>query len=382
MTSRESTLTITSTQTYVRDAMNKKLPGWEHEGWVGVPHRDVLRCLSAELKARKAPTIFKLAHPGSHERTLCRHASALAKTAARTPKDERWELTLPPDTALPGLSLQGNRQRVFYRSIREIKTKTQALTPRYSTSKMLETVWKAAADAFSKYVTDANIWKALSTKDFLPRSAQFLWKGLHDAHRIGKYWTHIPECGERATCSGCGDVTEDLEHILLKCTSPGQEIVWRAAESLWREKEGDWPTMSLGVILGCGLADFRDGRGKTKEGTQRLYRILVSESAYLIWKLRNDRRISRNGTPASEEEIINKWKYTINMRLQVDITLANRPRKGKHPALAPQLVVTTWSRTLDNERNLPANWLREPRVLVGSRAFLQTHPRQRNRGIG
>ncbi|KAJ6621976.1 hypothetical protein B0H10DRAFT_1788983 [Mycena sp. CBHHK59/15] len=362
--------------------MNKKLPSWEHEGWVGVPHRDVLRCLSAELKARKVPTIFKLAHPGSHERALCRHASALVKRAARTPTDEQWELTLPPGMALPGLSLQGNRQHVFYRSIREIKTKTQALIPRYSTSKMLETVRKVAADAFGKYVTDADIWKALSTKDFLPWTAQFLWKGLHNAHWIGKYWTHIPECEEHATCSGCGDFIEDLEHILLDCTSPGQEIVWRAAESLWREKEGDWPAMSLGVLLGCGLAEFCDDKGKIKEGTQRLYRILISESAYLIWKLRNDQRISQNGMPASKEEIINKWKYTINLRLQVDITLANRPRKGKHPALAPQLVLTTWSRTLDNEWNLLANWLQEPRVLVGSRTFLQTHPQQCSRGIG
>ncbi|KAJ7833746.1 hypothetical protein B0H13DRAFT_1582429, partial [Mycena leptocephala] len=85
--------------------------------------------------------------------------------------------------------------------------------------------------------------------------------------------------------------------------------------------------------------------------------------------VRNERVISRDGTPATEEEIINKWKFTINQRLQVDIILANRPRKGKRPALAPHLVTTTWSKTLDDEHKLPANWLREPRVLVGSRAF-------------
>jgi hypothetical protein len=49
--------------------------------------------------------------------------------------------------------------------------------------------------------------------------------------------------------------------------------------------------------------------------------------------------------------------------------LANRPRKGKRPALAPKLVLETWSNTLDNERSLPADWLWEPRVLVGNRAF-------------
>ncbi|KAJ7818638.1 hypothetical protein B0H13DRAFT_1922161 [Mycena leptocephala] len=193
--------------------MNKKLSNWEHEGWVGVPHSEVLRCLAAELKARKAPTIFKIAVPGSEERARCKHAAALAKRAARDRREGQWELTLPPNTALPGLSLQGNRQRVFYRGIREVKTRVKATTPRPSTSRMLDIVRKAEEDAFSKYTTNEEIWKSLTTKDILPR----------------------------------------------------QELVWKAAETLWKEKEEVWPEVSLGTILGCGLAEFRD-EGKVKAG--------------------------------------------------------------------------------------------------------------------
>ncbi|KAJ7090686.1 hypothetical protein C8R44DRAFT_955817 [Mycena epipterygia] len=379
-TSKESILTIISTQKYVRDAMNKKLPGWEHEGWVGVPHRDVLRCIAAELKARKAATFFKIATPGSPERMLCRQAAVLAKRAARTPISEEWALTIPQDTALPGLSLQGNRQRVFYHSIREAKTRK--LVPRASTVDKLEAVRTAAENAFGRCVSDADVWKAASVKDFLPRTAQFLWKSLHNAHRIGKYWTHIPECEERAVCKDCEEM-EDLEHILIKCQCPGQSIVWRAARTLWLERETDWPAVSLGTVLGCGLAEFRDDKGKVRRGTQRLYRILISESAYLIWKLRNDRVISRDGAPASEEEILNKWKFTVNQRLQIDKVLANRPIRGKRPALARKVVLETWSGMLDNENSLPADWLQEPRVLVGSRALPPTQSRQNNRrGVG
>ncbi|KAJ7115678.1 hypothetical protein C8R44DRAFT_585141, partial [Mycena epipterygia] len=191
-----------------------------------------------------------------------------------------------------------------------------------------------------------------------------LWKGIHNAHRVGKYWSHIPECEDRAMCKDCGAV-EDLDHILTGCSSPGQEIVWGAAKSLWLEREADWPVVSLGTILGCGLAKFRDGKGKIRRGVQRLYRILMSESAYLIWRLRNDRVISRDGAPATEDEIVNKWKFVINQRLQSDKILANRPIRGKCPALAQKMVLETWSGTLDNEDSLPAEWLREPRVLVG-----------------
>ncbi|KAJ7929772.1 hypothetical protein B0H13DRAFT_1549275, partial [Mycena leptocephala] len=83
------------------------------------------------------------------------------------------------------------------------------------------------------------------------------------------------------------------------------------------------------------------------------------------WRLRNERVIDRDGEPASEQEIINRWNYHINYRLQVDITLANRRPDGKKPALAPKKILDTWSGTLDDEGKMPANWLREPRVLVG-----------------
>ncbi|KAJ7812062.1 hypothetical protein B0H13DRAFT_1666399 [Mycena leptocephala] len=146
-------------------------------------------------------------------------------------------------------------------------------------------LWSSSSSSSSsRYVTDTDIWKAVAAKDILPRTGQFLWKMLHNTHRIGKYWNHISECEDRATCTDC-DVLEDLEHILLGCANPGQEIVWRAAESLWHEKELHWPMVSLGTILGCGLAEFKDYKGRLKCGTQRLYWILISESAYLIWKL-------------------------------------------------------------------------------------------------
>jgi hypothetical protein len=92
---------------------------------------------------------------------------------------------------------------------------------------------------------------------------------------------------------------------------------------------------------------------------------------------------ARDGTPATEEEIIKKWKFAVNQRLQVDITLANRPIRGKRPVLARKLVLETWSGILDNEHSLPADWLREPRVLVGNHAFTQPQPRRDNsRGVG
>ncbi|KAJ7190514.1 hypothetical protein GGX14DRAFT_604158 [Mycena pura] len=378
---KDTTLTVFCTQPYVRDAMNKKLRRWEHEGWIGVQHREVLRCVAAELKARTAPTFFKVAEPGTPARAGCKNAAKAAKRAARTPGTSVWDMMIPPGTALPGLSLQGNRQKVFYHGIREEKMKK--LTARASTTTQLRIIRDAVRDTFGRCVTDADVWNSLNIKDFLPRPSQFLWKCVHNAHKVGSYWTHIPECDERVACRDCGEI-ESLEHILIHCESPGRELIWTAAETLWLERESEWPEISLGTVLGCGLAEFRADGGKIDRGAQRLYRILISESAYQIWRLRNEHVIDRDGVPASEEEIMNKFKFAINQQLQMDKLLANRPRKGKLPVLPPKLVLTTWSGILDDAQNLPADWLRVPRVLVGSRAFpLRTPPRRdESRGIG
>ncbi|KAJ7353323.1 hypothetical protein DFH08DRAFT_804886 [Mycena albidolilacea] len=167
---------------------------------------------------------------------------------------------------------------------------------------------------------------------------------MHNAHRVGNYWKYIPECGDRAICQMCGE-EDNLEHILIKCRSPGPEIIWKAAEKLWQGKGPNWPEISIGSILGCGLMRFEDERGKEKPGTRRLYRILVSKSAYTIWKLRPVGR--------------------------------NRPR------LDPALVYNTWAGTLDDEGSLPVNWLKEPRVLVGRRALTESQIQYRSSvGIG
>ncbi|KAJ7226782.1 hypothetical protein GGX14DRAFT_385581 [Mycena pura] len=351
----DTVLTIYSAQPYVRDAMNKKLQRWEHEGWIGVQHRDILRCVAAELKARKAPTYFRLAEPGTPARAACRRAARLAKRAARSTAAAEWDMALPPNTALPGLSLQGNRQRTFYRGIREEKTKK--LAPRASTERNLQTIREAAYEAFERHVSNADIWSSISVKELLPRPAQFLWKGVHNALKIGSFWTHIPEC-------------EDPRGV-RRLQRPGG-----FGSHPHTERETEWPEVSLGTVLGCGLAEFRDGQGKINQGAPVIPDLDI--------RLRNERVIDRAGRLASEEEIERKFKFVINQRLQMDKVLANRPRKGKRPALPAKLVLATWSGILDDAHSLPADWLREPRVLVGSRSFPPRTPSRQSdsQGIG
>ncbi|KAJ7079636.1 hypothetical protein B0H15DRAFT_757130, partial [Mycena belliarum] len=112
-----------------------------------------------------------------------------------------------------------------------------------------------------------------------------LWKGIHGAHRVGKYWEHIPGFENRATCHHCNEM-ESLEHILFDCRKPGQAEVWKLVEELWAKKSNSPLDKSMGGILGCCLAAFEHEKKAKPSGVNRLYRIVISESVYFIWKLR------------------------------------------------------------------------------------------------
>ncbi|KAJ6474808.1 hypothetical protein C8R45DRAFT_935335 [Mycena sanguinolenta] len=59
---------------------------------------------------------------------------------------------------------------------------------------------------------------------------------------------------------------------------PGPSKVWELAQDFWKNKNPNWPPLSLGSLLGCGLAVFRSEKKKAVNSTARLYRILITES--------------------------------------------------------------------------------------------------------
>jgi hypothetical protein len=197
-------------------------------------------------------------------------------------------------------------------------------------------------DAFGFIPTEEKIWKSMQNKDVTRQIRTFLWKTTHDAYVVGTHWlreTNSQEKKERSECQHCG-MTESMEHILSQCEVPGQKEVWALAKELWTKRNPDWPWPGIGVVIGASLATFKDEKGQRKSGDTRLYRILVTESAYLIWKLRCERVIRNGGDLPTEDQIRNRWVSMINARLQMDCSMTYR-RYGKK-ALLVKTVLKTW----------------------------------------
>lgn len=85
-----------------------------------------------------------------------------------------------------------------------------------------------------------------------------------------------------------------MDHILTKCKAGTRKEAWRLANDMWAKRHPAKLPDTLGGIMGCGLASFTSN-DKPDRGKNILYRILMSETAYLVWKLRNERRILDEG---------------------------------------------------------------------------------------
>jgi hypothetical protein len=148
-----------------------------------------------------------------------------------------------------------------------------------------------------------------------------------------------------------------MEHILTQCQEPGQKEVWDLASELWQMKTGKDLRPTIGQIMAGGI--MKQGN----LGETRLHKILITESAHLVWHLRNEHVIQGGGSK-SLNEIRNRLLKTINNRLDIDCAMMNALKYGKK-AIKVSLVKATWRKTLKGERTLAKDWPKRVGVLVG-----------------
>jgi ribonuclease HI len=250
-------------------------------------------------------------------------------------------------------------QSLAYKIIRQVKMNKdnyQDALNRNATRRNMEYAMGAMADEKGKTPPKRAMWQASWHKDFSRSICFFMWMLLHGGYKVGQHWEHTPGHEEKGKCTPC-DAIKSMEHILTSCDIWGQKQVWDLVSELWQKKTGQDLRPTLGEIMVCRLIKRGD------KGTTCLFRIIVSESAHLIWRLRNERVIQEKD-PALQQEIRNRWCKAINNRLTLDCMLTNVTMYAKK-SIKKSLVKATWCKVLKDEDYLPAEWTRETGVLVG-----------------
>ncbi|KAJ3919310.1 ribonuclease H-like protein [Lentinula edodes] len=338
---------------------------WENIGYIGIENAREFQVTTARLRARKALSIMKKvkAHVGIEGNE---EADKLANEGRTKPNEDRIDLTIPRHLCLTGAKLKCLNQSLVYQAIKQRKMekpKHREKLNRRSTQQNIGMAKIGAIRLSGKTPSDKRIWRAMRHRDFSRQFRYFSWMTAHNGYMVGKFWDRTQEPW-KGVCAFC-KVEESMEHILTECRGPGMEEIWSLCEDLWRGKRTEWLRPSFGEILSCGLVELKDNDGNPKKGDSRVYRIIVSESAHLIWKLRNARVINGKGFP-SAQEILNKWNNCINSRLQIDCLLANSRFGSKR--LSQTIVEKTWYEVLQDKESLPDVWTKSTGVLVSNRA--------------
>ncbi|KAJ3804580.1 hypothetical protein F5876DRAFT_3048, partial [Lentinula aff. lateritia] len=358
----ETAMTIETDSKYVLGLLRNphKL---EDKGFIDTSNAKLIQSTIASLRLRPTQTLLKWVkgHSG-HERN--EGADLLAKEAVRKEKASYINLHPPRTLHVTGAKLSTITQALAYKAIVAKKSRDEDLYRRRTEVNVMR-VQNCIEDTFSYIPTPETFWKSIRHKDLELKIQIFLWKVTHDAYWTGTRWANIPkpELQERAMCSLCGEV-DDFTHILTKCQSPGQEIIWKLAGQIWRRKANNipWRTPTIGDILGCGLARIKNHQARLT-GDCRLWKLLIALSAYQIWTLRCERVIANEGRPFSQTEVKNRWSTSINNQLKMDCQMTHKRYEKK--ALPRGLVIQTWRRVINDEKNLPKDWIDTDGVLVG-----------------
>ncbi|KAF5320843.1 hypothetical protein D9619_000262 [Psilocybe cf. subviscida] len=356
------TLEICTDSQYAIDNLTKLRPTREREGWINMSNQNIFKKIISVLRQRNGST-FLIKVKGHSGNAGNDGADEMARLGAQKHETDAVDLSTPRELQLEGAQLAGLTQAQLYKGIRE--KREHHLTPRRTTTSWLDITRWAANDRWGTLPTDSTIWHSIRDHNIDRKIRAFMYKSIHGTHRIGTYWDHVPQHEHRARCTTCAG-TEDLEHILTICPNYGQETIWRLALDLLRLKGLDIDGLTIGDILSAPLASFKLQNGKPDTALNRLYTIIITESMYLIWLLRCEWRIDRNEDPEklhSQQEITSRWHFRINRRLRIDQTMA-RKRTHKWKKITKNLVLRTWQGILNNEENLPPEWIGTRGVLV------------------
>ncbi|KAI0742775.1 hypothetical protein C8Q80DRAFT_1102100 [Daedaleopsis nitida] len=353
------------------DSLTKWRRNHEDSGYAMQENAGLLRATVAALRKRKARTYLRWVkgHAG-HPRN--EGADKLAGEGARKAAADVVDCTIDATLKVSGCKLSALTQKLTYRIIRE-RTES-SLQQRRAADVNVQKVLTGVSLCFSVDLDEATLWRSIRRKTFSRECRQFMWMVMHDGYMVGHRWLKdnmSDELRARAICKRCDEV-ESMEHILFDCAANGRGTIWELLEETWELTGKRWSEPCWGNTLGAGCAAFQTADGKRDPLIESLWMTLVSESMYLIWKLRCERVIQNDGEEPSIREVENRWYSAIDQRLGLERKIAALTIRKRSRAMSR--VEQIWEPVLVDLDNLPAGVSVTLGVLVGIRRVRRWDP--------
>jgi ribonuclease HI len=214
-------LKIITDSRYVIDGLTSHLTNWEDIGWIGIANATLFKAVAYHLRRCPAPTTFQWTkgHDGQlgNER-----ADKLASEGAHHTEPDNIDTYVPRNFDIQGAKLTKISQKLAYM---EIMSRTN-LTHKRTTLALLDITRLTVEALLSNQETNETIWHSCRNTDISKNIQLFLYKALHNAHRVGEFWKTIPDHEHRALCTQCPGEIESISHILTDCNNLVNKTIW------------------------------------------------------------------------------------------------------------------------------------------------------------
>lgn len=339
-THRSRKLRIMTDSRYVYNALTKNIQDWEDTDYLGRNNDDVFRKLIATIRQRHQPTEIGWVK-GHSDDPGNNGADHMAGTGMRKELPDQLNLQVTKEFQVHGARLHVQTQASLYqRILKNMNEKVDILSARGNIERIQDAIHAWTGET----PTEAQIWKGIFNEDIAANISSFLWRMVHNRLRCGDYWLRIEDKRDRAYCKACGEL-ETIDHILLKCESPARKRVWDSAKAVWEKLTGTkWQEPNVYTMMGLG-AMTKTKDGKILRGQTRLYRIMVAESAWLVWKTRNN--LVMRDEVTTPEKAANVWRAIIAKKAMMDYAATCKLKFGRL-ARDEDLVKKTWIHRIDS----------------------------------
>ncbi|OSD02360.1 hypothetical protein PYCCODRAFT_396873 [Trametes coccinea BRFM310] len=289
----------------------------EDEGFITQQNATLTQALIGALLERQTTTAFRWVkgldgHPANEA------ADKLAGLGARKNQPDKVDLRVSDRVRITGARLSTITQALAYRAIRSKKELSASVRP--STQERIALIISDIEDEFGIQIAEAQLWKSLKKPTVSREARQWIWMTIHDGYMIGNRWMRpnmSDEMKARGVCKTCTQ-TESMQHILFVCAAVGRETIWALLSQLWASTGNKELIPCWGNTLGAACAAILTEHGARKAPSENLWAILAIESAHLIWKLRCERVIAKDGVEFSTQEVTNRWYAALSNRISLE----------------------------------------------------------------
>jgi len=286
--------------------ITQRLRHWEDIDWIDVKYKKEWQYLVYLLRTRTAETTFQWvkSHSGIQGNEM---ADKLANEGRLSASYFEPPLVVEERFRVNGARLQSLTQKRAYKLIIKGSDKGQL------TNRALQNI-EDAQDEIER-ITDlrpsqGTLWLGLQKNNngIQNKVKDFIWKIIHARIKCGSFFQYIPGLEERQFCT-CGQV-ESIDHILLYCEESGIKELWLDMGLMWNQiTKETWIQPTIGIIRGLGALLFETDDNKTKMEDTLLYRTIVSETCWTIWKMRNKKIFEKK--EMSFNELKTAWTATM-----------------------------------------------------------------------